>query len=193
MLVIGDIRKGTDVGKNNISKYIWWACEECGRERWVQYRNKAPSPMQRICIVCHNKKIAHLQGTGPNHKRWKGGRQTDRDGYIRVWVSSDDDCYPMTHTKWTVGGVLLEHRLVMARHLGRLLHSWEEVHHKNGIKSDNRIENLELTTKGSHSHNHGKGYRDGYLQGYYDGKGKRIKELEAKNKQLREQLGGLYG
>lgn len=72
---------------------------------------------------------------GKNHPGWKGGRFI-QDGYVFVKKSE----HPFTHTN----GYVREHRLVMEKKLGRYLKPKEVVHHKNGIKDDNRIENLQL-------------------------------------------------
>lgn len=62
----------------------------------------------------------------------------ERDRYV--------DLYRPSHPNAGNNGYIAEHRLVMSEHLGRPLFPGENVHHKNGVRDDNRIENLELWT-----------------------------------------------
>lgn len=65
----------------------------------------------------------------------------NKAGYIEVWC-------PPERRSGKVRPYILEHRLVMEEHLGRHLSNRERVHHRNGVKTDNRIENLELWVLG---------------------------------------------
>jgi hypothetical protein len=175
---IGEIRKGTDIGYTGVNKFIWHACTECGKERWVSYRNGMPK--YNLCYSCSAKRKI-----GDKASCWKGGRVQRRNGYVELWLSPNDFFYSMANK----GGYVLEHRLVMAKHLGRCLQPFEIVHHKNGDKTDNRIDNLELNASNAeHSINHNKGYRDGYQKGVYDGQLSQIRELKQQIKLLQWQL-----
>ena len=143
-------------------------CPGCGRrnkahglceghyQRWRKYGEGFDrSPVRRstppgICNIdgCDRKRrndglcpmhYARRESTGdPLHVKKVnsypvGFRFENENGYIHVRVASGGR-----------RGWKLEHRLVMERAIGRELRREETVHHKNGIRSDNRIENLEL-------------------------------------------------
>ena len=78
----------------------------------------------------------------------------------------------------------LGHRVVMEIYLGRKLLKTEIVHHINGIRDDNRIENLKLTTRESHD----RFYGDGYREGLKDGIKLRDKDLEEQIRLLHWQI-----
>ena len=80
-------------------------------------------------VTGHNSKYL----TGPARRHWKGGRIVTSEGYVRVRVGPVGD-----------RSYRLEHRVVMEAVLGRPLKAHEQVHHINGVKTDNRPENLEL-------------------------------------------------
>lgn len=78
--------------------------------------------------------------SGANHPSWKGGKGPAPGGYIGVNIAVDD---PLRCIGDRAGRVM-EHRLVMARSLGRPLTSDETVHHIDGDPENNDISNLQL-------------------------------------------------
>lgn len=95
---------------------------------------------------------------GQNHPCWKGGKVILPDGYIIIKKPD----HPHVHKN----GYVLEHRLVMEKHLGRYLKPKEVVHHKDGNKGNNDISNLCLTIREKHKIGYGRGYKNGYSVGF---------------------------
>lgn len=81
---------------------------------------------------------------GADHHAWVGGRVMTAGGYVLVQVQPDDPFFSMAVKKAEGAPYVLEHRLVMARHLGRVLDRHETVHHIDGDRTNNQIENLQL-------------------------------------------------
>lgn len=114
-----------------------------------------------ICVTCKNK----LQAEDPNwiksqqiimaKKKWGSGIVL-HDGYTLIRIKYDHPYFAMARDiftpkhgeKW---GYIFEHRLRKAEELGRILETWEEVHHLDGNKQNNKPENLYIVDRYEHS------------------------------------------
>jgi hypothetical protein len=84
---------------------------------------------------------------GSGSPKWNGGKFKTKMGYLQVKCPH----HPYSNNS----GYVMEHRLVMEKHLGRVLLPDEVVHHINNVHDDNRIENLMLfSSKGEHARHH---------------------------------------
>jgi hypothetical protein len=118
-------------------------CGICGEIRHIAAHKIPHTNFTGYCVDCAR--------TGQRSHFWKGGRFKHPNGYILVRLTPEHTFYSMADSHHLVP----EHRLVMAQCVGRCLRDDEIVHHKNGIKDDNRIENLELLDR----HLHHTGYK----------------------------------
>lgn len=103
---------------------------------------KPSQSARRFCARACEVKAKTKRATGQFHNG-KPIIKTEL-GYLTVYEPEHPNAYKHS-------GRVLQHRLVMEQHIGRLLLRKEEVDHKNQIKDDNRIENLQILSPGEHT------------------------------------------
>lgn len=109
-------------------------CTECFKYKW-KTTCKCGSLKSKKSIQCKS----CFNSSGRNRGSWKGGRFYSSQGYILILKPE--------HSRARSNGYVLEHIYIMSEHIGRDLLPDENVHHKNGVRDDNRLENLELWSK----------------------------------------------
>ena len=150
---------------------VMMKCATCGKEMRVW---KSKIKLAKLPINC-GKECRRVSMLGNRNARYKGGRWTEaRTGYVFLKVeelsAEDKALLPPTNPR-----DVPEHRMVMARALGRWPKTSESIHHINGIPDDNRLENLSVMDWAEHSREHRQVLR-------------RMAALETENKALRAEL-----
>lgn len=106
---------------------------DCGNIKEVNLIHLTMNKVKSCGCSSHDWHKEHNKDKNPN---WKGGKRIESGGYVEI--------YKPDHPDARVNGYIKEHKLVMEEHLGRYLFSNENIHHLNGDKTDNNLENLEL-------------------------------------------------
>lgn len=124
-------------------------CRRCGRKYEASSRHKLCPRCRsqldrRPCEICgqlkqRKSKVCQKCYFQSKQYPYSQKKHKSKDGYLYV--------YYRAHPHADKSGRILEHRLIFENKLGRYLLPFESVHHKNGVKDDNRIENLELWSK----------------------------------------------
>jgi len=118
-------------------------CKNCGKRfKRKLNRSRIPRFCSHSCSMQYLWRIKVLNYK--NATKWKGGIRTTKDG-IKIYQPNHPNA---------CDNAVFQHRLVIEKKLGRYLKSWEIIHHINGDKFDNNINNLYLMTSKQHNNYH---------------------------------------
>lgn len=104
-------------------------------------QHSSPKTEFKEGMVTWNKGKKLPQFSGENSPNWKGGVLKDHYGYI--WI------YQPNHPFCEKKGYIRRSHLVIEKNLGRFITRTEQVHHINGVKDDDRLQNLKLFASNS--------------------------------------------
>lgn len=121
-------------GKHTSLETIDVNCSHCGN---ILQRKPYEISNNNFCTMkCYHEYIKYNPIKGESHHRWNNGEYNHPHGYLSI-LQSD-------------GTYKLEHRIVMEEYLGRQLSSDEIIHHIDGDKRNNNIDNLQIVTRAEH-------------------------------------------
>lgn len=142
--------------------YLWRRAKYCGMRCYQKAHRVKPRPCphcgKRFRPRTNNKQFCSVRCQYLASRR-DGNRYLGCNGYWYIkarWHPASKDCR----------GYILEHRLIAERLLGRRLRAKESIHHCNGIKTDNRPENiLVVGSTREHFGHHIRGYHGWFVKG----------------------------
>ncbi len=157
-----------DCQRKHMSADVFFTCKECGGsitiKRGKLHLDRGENKRQYCSKSCLHR--AWDRDGKPDKRTFEGKIHVSSSGYIYEHAPN----HPATQGKEYK--YIGQHRLVMERHLGRELVKGESVHHKNGVRTDNTLSNLELWSRSQPA-------------------GQRVDDLQNENAKLRAEIAEL--
>lgn len=147
-------------------------CDNCGSEFSRQIsknidRRRCNNDYSHYCSSCPYSLLAGEKGRSTKRIKSRervGERSISDHGYTKIWVSDTYTLSDHVHC-----GSMYEHTMVMEQHLNRALYDNEVVHHIDGDKQNNQLDNLDVMTVKQHNKCHGQGANKLLFELYKDG------------------------